>query len=262
VNDLRIPIRRKSASSLARQIAAAFVIGSLAVGSAYAAGGGGGGGGGGGAKMQIATAHGINVIEHRDVGEASMTGFVQAALAGDHTTPSDTVVTLNGARLVHVPGLAPAWFEVDPAGEQPVLGADGFLHITASSVSANTTRTLNLPCPAHLPVTTTPVEDSSLSGAPAVTLAWAFPLVQNAAAVLTFFDPPSVTLASYDLVSGTVTGGISFVSLPQSAMDATVAVAPTNSSGYVVKFNYPGQYVLDGNSGGVCAVEERFLFSR
>jgi hypothetical protein len=45
-------------------------------------------------------------------------------------------------------------------------------------------------------------------------------------------------------------------------MAATVNVGPTNSSGYVVKFNYPGQYVLDGNTGGVCAVEERFLFSR
>jgi hypothetical protein len=246
--------------SVARQMAVALAVSSFAVGNVYA--GGGGGGGGGGAKMQIATTHGMNVIEHPDVGQASMTGFVQAALAGDHTTPSDTIVTLNGVRLVHVPGLAPAWFQVDPAGVQPVVGADGFLHITASSVSANTTRTLNLPCPAHMPVTTTPVEDSSLSGVDAVTLAWPFPLVQNAASVLTFFDPASVTLASYDLVSGTVTGGISFVSLPQTAMSATVPVGPTNSTGYVVKFNYPGQYVLDGNSGGVCAVEERFLFSR
>jgi hypothetical protein len=29
----------------------------------------------------------------------------------------------------------------------------------------------------------------------------------------------------------------------------------------LAKFDYPGIYQLDGNSGGVCGVEERFVFS-
>jgi hypothetical protein len=255
----------KSYSSLAFQVVTAFTMSALALGGAYAAGGAGGGGGvggGGGGKMQIATTHGITVIEHANPGEASMTGLVQAALAGSRMTPADTVVMLNGVRLVHAPGLAPAYFQVDPAGEQPMVGADGFLHITASSASTQTSRALDLQCPAHIPVTTTPAEGASLSGVPSVELAWSTPLPQSATAVLTFFDPANALLASYDVVSGQVTGGISFQTLFQSASGASLPVQPTNSTGYIAKFTYPGVYLLDGNSGGVCGVEERFVFSQ
>jgi hypothetical protein len=237
----------------------AVVLFALASASTYAAGGGGGGGGG--AKMQIATSNGINVIENPSPGEVSMTGFVEAALAGSGLTPSDTVVTLNGVPLVHAPGLAPAWFQVDPAGPQPTVGADGFLHIVASSQSARSTRTLNLPCPAHIDVTTVPTEGSSLSGVSTLSLSWSTPLPQNSAAVLNFFEPPSAVLSSYDLTTGAVTGGISFASFSQLAMGADLSVLPSNSSGYRVAFTYPGIYVLDGNSGGVCAIQERFVFS-
>jgi hypothetical protein len=213
----------------------AVVLFALASASAYAAGGGGGGGGG--AKMQIATSNGINVIENPSPGEVSMTGFVEAALAGSGLTPSD------------------------PAGPQPTVGADGFLHIVASSQSARSTRTLNLPCPAHIDVTTVPTEGSSLSGVSTLSLSWSTPLPQNSAAVLNFFEPPSAVLSSYDLTTGAVTGGISFASFSQLAMGADLSVLPSNSSGYRVAFTYPGIYVLDGNSGGVCAIQERFVFS-
>jgi hypothetical protein len=216
-------------------------------------------GGGGSGKMQIATEHGMFVIDHPGAGEASMTGWVLAMLAGDHSTPADTIVTINGVPLVHSPGLAPAWFQVDPAGPQPTVGADGFLHIVASSASTRTLRTLDLACPTNQ-VTSDPAEGASLAGVSSLNLSWS-PLVQNAAAVLSFFDGPTASLYSYDVATDQTTGGIAFQFLDQTMTSTSLPVTPSGSTGYLAKFRYPGQYLLDGNTGGVCGREARLYYS-
>jgi len=146
-------------NAAASTLVAAAVL--LTGGAAFAAGGGGaGGGGGGGGKLQIAT-RGLFVVDQPRLGEANITGYLIAQLAGGGGTPADTVVTLNGVRLVPMPGTVAGYFIVDPAGPQPALGPDGFLHLVASSVSANNTRQLNLPCSQPVVETTDPVASTT-----------------------------------------------------------------------------------------------------
>jgi hypothetical protein len=248
---------------LAVSVTAALAAGILSC-SALAAGGagGGGGGGGGGGSMQVATQQGLYVVDMPQPGEASMSGFVLALMSGSFATPADTVVTVNGVRLIHAPGLAAAWFIVDPNGPQPSVGVDNMLHIVASSVSANTKRQLDLSCPARVVVATSPAPGSSLTGAATLDMAWtAFP--QNGSLVTTGnfgLQPPTATLFSYDIASGTIQGYIGGNWLSQLSTSTSIPVLPTASTGYVAELRYPGLYKLDGNSGGQCGRAQRFTY--
>ena len=213
--------------------------------------------------MQIATQHGLYVVDLPQPGEASLSGFVLASLAGSYFTPPDTVVTVNGVALVHAPGLAAEFFVVDPNGPQPGIGADGMLHIVAASKSAKATRLLDLACPSRLVVATSPAPGTSLGAAPELDMAWAT-LPQNVPLVLTanLTDQPVARLFSYDLAGGSVTGFVGQSFLGQASTDTAVAVQPTNSTGYVAELRYPGVYLLDGNSGGYCGRAQRYTYTQ
>jgi hypothetical protein len=218
----------------------------------------GGGGGGGGGGMQMATT-GLYVIDNPGPGEVAVSGMVLVVLSGGGAAPADTVVTLNGVALAHW-SVNPGYFVANPSGPQPSLGVDGFLHLVASSVSASTRRALDLACPARIDVTANPAVGSSLAGTSALTLAWAgFP--QNVPAVMNFFTPPSAALYGYDAATNTLAGSVAFQMLFQTSTSASLAVAPTSAAGYLAELRYPGVYLLDGNSGGVCGRAERFSFS-
>jgi len=214
--------------------------------------------------MQVATQHGLYVIDLPQPGEASMSGFVLAEMSGTFSTPADTVVTVNGVPLIHAPGLAPAWFVVDPNGPQPAVGADGFLHISASSASANASRLLDLQCPARVVVATSPAPGSSLAGAAALDMAWT-KLPQNNTLFVTgsfSMDPPAAMLAQYDLATGAIVGPVGMNVLSQAALDTGIAVQPAAATGYVAELRYPGIYKLDGNSGGYCGRAQRYTYLR
>jgi len=231
-------------------------------GSALAAGGAGGGGGGGGGSLQVATQLGMYLVDLPQPGEASMSGFVLAMTSGSYFTPADTVVTVNGTPLIHAPGLAPAWFIVDPNGAQPAVGADNMLHIVASSASINSKRQLDLQCPARAVVATSPAPGFSLGGAQTLDMAWTA-LPQNVAYILTanFVGPPSAMLFSYDLAADTITGFVGQAgALGQQSTTASIPVHPTASTGYLAELRYPGIYKLDGNSGGMCGRAQRFTY--
>lgn len=233
-----------------------------AAGGGAAGGGGGGAGGGGGGAMQVATQHGLYLVDLPQPGEASVQGFVLASLSGSHATPADTVVTVNGVALMHAPGLAAAWFIVDPQGPQPALGADGLLHIVASSASAKATRALDLACPVRVVVASDPAPGSSLGAAAALDIAWT-PLPQNVPLFITgsfSMDPPAAHLFSYDLASGTIGAFVGQSFLGQDATSTSIAVQPSASSGYLAELRYPGVYNLDGNSGGYCGRAQRYTY--
>jgi hypothetical protein len=208
---------------------------------ALAAGGGGGGaagGGGGGLTVHIATMHGLYVVDNPQPGEPSMRGWVFIAFRGNSqaTWPQDLVVTVNGVPLIHdpAPGTAAGYYIVDPQGQQPVLGADGFLHVTASSRSAKTSRLLDLPCPAPVVITSTPAAGSSLGGAASLDLAWTA-LPQNAALFANGgfnVDMPNTRLLSYDVVTGYANGflGQGLMSQGQAALGTSIPVLPSTSS--------------------------------
>ena len=257
--------QRASLFAAAALAAAMAMQPALGAGGAGGGGGGaGGGGGGGGGGMQIATQHGLYVVDLPMPGEASMTGWVLAAFAGSYFTPEDTVVTVNGVQLIHAPGLVPMFFIVDPNGPQPAVAVDGMLHITASSASTKSTRTLNLPCPSRVVVSTSPAAGASLGGAGALDMAWS-PLPQNPSLFVTgafSMDPPTARLWGYDLATG-VTGefvGQSF--LGQTSTGTSIPVQPTASTGYMSELKYPGLYVLDGNSGGYCGRAQRYTYTQ
>jgi len=252
-------------NAAASTLVAAAVL--LTGGAAFAAGGGGaggGGGGGGGGKLQIAT-RGLFVVDQPRLGEANITGYLIAQLAGGGGTPADTVVTLNGVRLVPMPGTVAGYFIVDPAGPQPALGPDGFLHLVASSVSANNTRQLNLPCSQPVVETTDPVAGTSLQVTTQLNVSWSPAFPQNVALVTngSFMDPPQIMLAGYDPSTGQPVGGsTNLLFLDQTLTNVTVPVTHTTAPlGYILELKYPGTYVLDGNSGGVCGRVIRKLFT-
>ena len=212
--------------------------------------------------MQIATKNGLYLVDNPAPGEASIRGLVTAMMSGTYATPADTVVTINGTRLIPAPGLNFGWFMVDPKAPQPLIGSNGTLQIQASSQAANTTRVLKLQCPAPAALSATPGVGSSLNGMTSVNLAWT-QLPQNVAAVLvgTFMDFPLTVLSSYDIASNTATGGVGSQFINQSSVGATLAVKPAASTGYLAQLSYPGVYVLDGNSGGNCGRVQRAVFT-
>jgi hypothetical protein len=211
----------------------------------------------GGGNLQIATTSGLFVIDHPVSGEAAMVGMV-LVMAGKSLPPADTVVTLNGVALARVPGLTPRYWQVDPAGPQPAVGADGFLHLAATSSAGN--RTLNLPCPAAADVSADPPAGSSLGGVTSLNLSWTTPLPAYASTEASFgISPPAATLSGYDAGANALGAWVS--SQVPSSFSVQLPVSATTSPGYLAELRYPGAYILDGNSGGTCgrAVRTTFL---
>jgi len=249
-------------AAIALALAANHVHAAGGAGGGGGGAGGGGTGGGGGGGMQIATQHGLYLVDMPQPGEAATQGYVLAMLSGSHFTPADTVVTVNGVPLVHAAGLASAWFIVDPQGAQPAVGVDGLLHIVASSASAKATRALDLACPSRVVAATNPAPGASLAGAAVLDMAWT-PLPQNVPLFTTgsfSMDPPIARLFAYDLASGTIAGFVGQSFLGQESTSTSIAVQPTASSGYVAELRYPGVYNLDGNSGGYCGRAQRYTY--
>jgi hypothetical protein len=209
-----------------------------------------------GGGLQLATT-GLYVLEAPGPGEPSIDGGILVVGSGHTAAPTDTVVTLNGVALAGGAGR----FHVAPTGPQPVLGADGFLHIIASSASTRQARQLDLACPALIAITTTPAPGSSLTGLATLEMSWTTPFPQNAAAVINFFDPARASLNPYDPATGALGPGTGVTLFQPAPLSVSLATMPT-STAYRAEVRYPGLYLLDGNSGGVCGLAERFAFTQ
>jgi hypothetical protein len=206
---------------------------------------------------------------HRHVaGEPSVSGMILVAPTGTHGSgvpPDDTVVTINGVPLVHANLAASArYFIVDPAGQQPVLGSDGFLHVSAASASTDASRDLNLACPFALAATLTPRPGALPEGTGQIQLAWPAGSLPVQARDYSAFGlmAPSVTLRGFELA----TQVLSFISNSQPvAPDATGAIVPlraTTASGYAVDVSFPGIFFVDGETAGVCGRIQPFVYSK
>lgn len=207
-----------------------------------------------GGGLQLATT-GLYVLDAPGPGEPSIDGTITVVGSGHTAAPADTVVTLNGVALAGGAGR----FQVAPTGPQPALGADGFLHIVASSASTRQSRALDLACPATIAITTSPAPGSSLTGVATVDLSWTTPFPLNAQAVINFFDPARATLNPYDPTTGTIGPGTGVTLFQPAPLSVSLTTMPTTTA-YRAEVRYPGVYLLDGNSGGVCGQAERFAF--
>lgn len=222
----------------------------------------------GSSKLQIAAGDGLWFIDAPAAGESTIGGLVMVSDGRTNPplapAPPDTVVTLNGVTLARalVNG-APSdqFFTVDPAGPQPTIGDDGYLHLTATSASLGATRTLNLPCPFPVGVGSSPGAGSSLSGAASVTLDWAAPLPTAQPLGPAF---PTVSLLALDPASGAVAAVVDARPVSQGALQATLTVHPRPAgSAYVAEARYPhdGIFFFDGNTGGYCGRTTRIAFA-
>jgi hypothetical protein len=197
-------------------------------------------------------------------GEPTISGRIQVAPVGTAggPPPGDTLVTLNGVTLVRQIVGNTTYFTVDPGGPQPTIGADGFLHINASSASTGTSRALNLACPFAIAATLTPAPGASLSGVSSVDLAWPSGSIPVQGRDFSAFglEPPSVSIHGFD----SATRAMTFIANPQLlAVDSTgaaVPVAATSASGYAIELRYPGVFFLDGETGGACGRTQRFIY--
>jgi len=208
-----------------------------------------------GGGLQLATT-GLYVLDAPGPGEHSIDGTILVVGSGHTAAPADTVVTLNAVALVGSSG----YFHVAPTGPQPSLGPDGFLHIVASSASTKQSRALDLACPAPIAITTTPAAGSSLTGVSTLVMAWTTQFPQNVSTVLNFFDPARATLSAYDPATGALGAGTGVTLYQPAPLSVSLATFPTTTA-YRAELRYPGLYLLDGNSGGVCGLAERFAFS-
>jgi hypothetical protein len=224
---------------------------------------GGGGGGGGGGRFEIG-ANNLFFNPNPATGQVSLSGYVVvtfgAISSGSFIPPDDTIVTANGVALLRDPMLNGAYWRVDPAGAQPQVGTDGQLTLSATSVSSKLARTLTLACAPDEVITATPAEGSSLTGVDSLSLSWAASLTSHVTS-LPVPENASALLWGYDSATNSLGNAVTFVPVV-GTLGTTIAVGPADSPGYAVEVSWPGQYLLDGQSGGQCGRVKRMAFAQ
>jgi hypothetical protein len=224
-------------------------------------------GGSGSKRWQMGAADGL-YVQDPAAGEPTVAGFLVVTAgpvsSGNFIPPADTVVTLNGVPLLRDPALNGAYFRVDPAGPQPVVGSGGRIVLVATGTIGGkpVTRTLVLPCPAAVAVTISPPVGASLGGVASVHLASASDLTVNVGVPLMASKFPTATLFGYDPATRMLSGSGSPRLIPPGPLSLDVPVTTTTSGAYLLDLRWPGQFVLDGESGSFCGLAERWTFAR
>jgi hypothetical protein len=231
--------------------------------AAKGAGGGGGGGGGGSSGRFEMGANNLFFNPNPARGEVSLSGFVVVTSGpistGSFIPPADTVVTANGVALMRDPALNGAFYRVDPAGPQPQV-TNGQLTLSASSASAGVSRLLVLPCAGDETITASPGAGASLGVVSSLALSWNASLTSH---TITIPVPEfgSAVLYGYDPATNALGNAVSLIPVV-GTLGTTLAVAPTDSPAYAAVVSWPGQYRLDGQSGGQCGRTKRLVFAK
>jgi hypothetical protein len=228
-------------------------------------------GGTGSGRFQIGAAQGLYVVDPAS-GEAAVQGWVVVTLGsirtGSFIPPDDTVVTLNGVALLRDPALNGAYWRVDPAGPQPVVGAGGRIVLTATGTVAGTlvSRTLVLPCPVDVEVASSPAPGAALTPAPPpakpLRLTSASDLTLNAAIPALAGVYPTAMLWGYDPATRSLAPSGSPQLIPPGPLDLALAVAGTTAPAYLLDLRWPGVWVIDGETGGFCGLAKRFAYGK
>lgn len=209
----------------------------------------------------VRATRGLYLVDPALPGEAAVAGDVEVLFAG-LPPPAGTAVTLNGVALVarDLSGLPRTFWSVDPAGPQPVLGADGLL--TLSVRAGGEAYALALPCPPAPDVATSTPVGASLGGQATLQLSLGAPLPENAANLFPadFFPVARLRGRDADTGAGTV-DVISQRTVPAQALGVALDVGAAGSGGYLAELSYPGAHTVDGGSGGYCGRLRRFAFA-
>jgi hypothetical protein len=226
----------------------------------------------GSSALQVGAGSGLTFVDHPAAGEPSIQGLVLVNAAGVKKTPTpppaDTVVTINGVPLVRAVvngATSDRFFTVDPAGPQPTIAADGYLHVTASSASLGgasgpVSRTLNLACPFDVALTVSPAPGASLGGASSLGLAWSDALPHQPPGTVLPSGGPAATLYAYDAATHALGAPLLTVPFDQAAHAVSVPVRPTQG-GYLAELRWPAVAFLDAVTGGFCSRTKRVVYA-
>jgi hypothetical protein len=228
-------------------------------------------GGSGSNRFQIGVAQGLYLVDPAQ-GEAAVQGLVVVTLGpvgtGNFIPPDDTVVTLNGVALLRDPALNGAYWRVDPAGPQPVVGSGGRLVLVATGTVAGAlvSRTLVLPCPGDVEIASSPAAGAVLAPAPApatpLRLTSASDLTLNVGIAALAGIYPTATLWGYDPATRSLVPSGSPKIVPPGPLDLALAVADTAAPAYLLDLRWPGTWVIDGETGGFCGLAKRWAYAR
>ena len=244
---------------------------STAQGGTGSGGGTGGGGSGGGGGGTVDSCGGLQFfaplyfVDQPLANEPALGGYVYVFCKTWTNLPSDLVVTVNGVALTKVSATN---FRASASGAQVTLGADGMLHVFASSASTGNKRALDIPCAPYIPLNADPAAGSSLTGVPSVAFDWP-QLPQNTPAGIAFmgwvYSQPTLQLDSYDAATNRAAGIIDQPFITQDSLSAVATLrTQTLSTGYLAALTYPGEMaaVPDLSTFGYCGRSPRITFAK
>jgi hypothetical protein len=227
-------------------------------------------GGNGSNRFEVGAAQGL-YLQDPAAGEPTVSGFVVVTLGAlggglPGNAPADTVVTMNGVALLRDPRLNGNFFRLDPAGPQPSIGWGGQMVLVATGTDPKDgkpiQRTLVLPCPRDIQVTSAPAIGSVITGTPSLHITSPSDITLNVGIPELQSIFPQAQLFGYDRATRTLApSGIAHNIVP-GPLDVTVPVTPTAADAYLLDLRWPGTWILDGQTGGFCGLAKRWTYAK
>ncbi|HEY6808489.1 MAG TPA: hypothetical protein VI160_06845, partial [Gemmatimonadales bacterium] len=227
-------------------------------------------GGNGSNRFEMGAAQGL-YLQDPAAGEPMVSGFVVVnlgasggGLPGD--APQDTVVTMNGVALLRDPKLNGNFFRLDPAGPKPSIGWGGQMVLVATGTDPkdgkHIQRTLVLPCPKDIQVASTPAIGSVITGGPSLHITSPSDITLNVGIPELSSIFPQAQLFGYDRATRALAPAGAAVTIAPGPLDVTVPVTVTSAGAYLLDLRWPGQWVLDGQTGGFCGLAKRWTYAK
>ena len=227
-------------------------------------------GGNGSHRFELGSQQGL-YLQDPTPGEPSVRGFVVVTLGSPASgtgflPPADTVVTMNGVPLLRDPTLNGTFFRLDPAGPQPKIGTGGQMVLVATGTDPQTgkqiQRSLVLPCPNDIAVSSTPAIGGSLAGATSVTITSPSDITFNVGVGIVASIFPQATLFGYQRATVGIVPSGSPHNIAPGPLSITVPVTPTAGDAYLLDLRWPGTFILDGQTGGFCGLAKRWTYTK
>jgi hypothetical protein len=213
----------------------------------------------GAAAIAVSVEKGLYVMDPVLANEPRLAGEVYVAVNG-RTPPEGTTVEINGVPLVRValPGSPESPFRLDPEGPQPEPDADGVVRITVRSGAL--TKTMALPCPPDVAVTSSVKPDGQLRGKAKLRLSWPEDLDVNPENTFPTDFQTSAKLAFYSYTTHAVGDehyATKYVPPGQHAVDLEIS---PSEDGYCAEVRWQGRFFQSGNSRGFCGRAKRIEY--
>ena len=198
-------------------------------------------------------------------GEPSVQGFVVVNI-DKGPLPTGAVVTLNGVPLLRDPTLNGNFWRVDPAGNQPTVGSGGRIVLVATATDPKdgkpVQRTLVLPCPDDVAVASTPGIGSAIAVGTPVHITTTVDLTLNIGIAPLTGVYPQATLNGYDPATRALVASGSPQNIAPGPLNLNVPVLATTAGSYLMDLRWPGQWVIDGETGGFCGLVKRWTYTK